>query len=382
MPSGSLDDAPHDDDTAQDPSAANDPATPDADEDEADAHDGSDANDGGAYNGGGAYDGSGVLYNTGPPPATAPAEPKHVDSRPARPSFRISRPKHLRDEVPLLPLPNDPWHGPAALDVTLVGETVPAEPDPRARATTRRRAWLAGAATIVAVAAAASFAMWGAPSTADRGPDFAVTGGDVTVDPDRQSEPPAGTPSPGGTATATTSRSPGPTRTATSTSTATTPSTTPALTPTFTPTTQPPVPTTPPPPVGPTLVPVPPHTATIVSASGLCLDDNARLSNENNPIQVYVCNATPAQDFTFTAGGALQVIGKCIRPAGAWSGAPVSLRTCDGSVGQSWYFRSDKVIINKGSGLCLTNSGAIINGLPQATVSTCTAAVSQRWTFN
>jgi hypothetical protein len=118
----------------------------------------------------------------------------------------------------------------------------------------------------------------------------------------------------------------------------------------------------------------------ILASSGKCLDNTEASSNNNNPIQLFDCNGTDAQKFSFNADGTLRVVGKCIRPAGSGRGSRVQLFDC-GSVPTAWqwYFRSDKVIVNKAYALCLTASDVIVNGAPQATIETCTGTSTQQW---
>ena len=283
-----------------------------------------------------------------------------------------------------------------------------ADPEAAPRRPARRRAWLAAAATVVTVGGAASFALWGQPSTAVRGTDLAVPGTDRTLpwpagtdpnttDPDttdpnalnpNTTDPDAPDPdapdalnpttadpdalNPDAHATAAPPGTPGPSRSAMPTPTTAAPPLSIAAPVT------PPAPTTPP--VDPSKIPVTPHVGTIIANSGNCLDNWSKITAEGNPMQVFSCNGTIAQKITFGADDTLAVAGKCIRPAGTSPGALVALRSCDGWTSQ-WFFRSDHVIVHTASGLCLTDSGILTNGLAQTTISVCTAAASQRWTF-
>lgn len=146
-------------------------------------------------------------------------------------------------------------------------------------------------------------------------------------------------------------------------------------------TTNPP-PVSPPASATPTPVYVAPRTGTIVGASGKCVDDNSNWSVEGNPIQVWECNRTQAQQWSYGTDATLQVHNKCIRPAGdaPASGAVVQLRAC-ATAYQGWLFRSDATLFNPASGLCLTDPGVLIDGRPQLTVTTCRGTANQRWTL-
>ncbi len=65
-------------------------------------------------------------------------------------------------------------------------------------------------------------------------------------------------------------------------------------------------------------------TGAITSAlsTGLCIDDRGGVETDNNPIQIYTCNGSAAQQWTITpqSGGVLNTIsrdGKCLTVAGS-----------------------------------------------------------------
>ncbi|HVV24075.1 MAG TPA: glycoside hydrolase family 3 C-terminal domain-containing protein, partial [Pseudonocardiaceae bacterium] len=73
-------------------------------------------------------------------------------------------------------------------------------------------------------------------------------------------------------------------------------------------------------------------TGPIVSgvSSSLCVDDRAASTVNGNPIQIYTCNGTNAQQWTVAAGNTLQVLGKCmdVTGAGTANGTKVQLYDC------------------------------------------------------
>src|ERR1700728_3929840 len=53
-------------------------------------------------------------------------------------------------------------------------------------------------------------------------------------------------------------------------------------------------------------------TGPITGYEGLCLDDRSASTADFNPIQVYTCNGTDAQDWTVNSNGTLTVLGNCL----------------------------------------------------------------------
>jgi hypothetical protein len=123
--------------------------------------------------------------------------------------------------------------------------------------------------------------------------------------------------------------------------------------------------------------PRPPETAAvgaITGVGGLCVDDNGRLSNNGNPIQVYTCNGSAAQIWTVATNDTLQVLGKCMRV----SGSEILLWDCDGSASEIWHRGAHGSLLNPATGLCLddpqwTTSGGHLD------IASCNGAANQSW---
>ena len=79
-------------------------------------------------------------------------------------------------------------------------------------------------------------------------------------------------------------------------------------------------------------------TGPITGYEGLCLDDRSASTADFNPIQVYTCNGTNAQDWTVNSNGTLTVLGDCldVTGAGTANGTLVDLYTCNGTGAQVW----------------------------------------------
>jgi hypothetical protein len=130
-------------------------------------------------------------------------------------------------------------------------------------------------------------------------------------------------------------------------------------------------------PSGPTLLPITPLTSHIIGSAGLCVDDNSNWSKVGNKIQIWDCNRSDAQIWSFASDGTVRVHDVCMRASGAAPGALVQLWTCDGTPLQAWQFDSDGELVNRAAGLCLTDDTKVAG--TQLQVSTCRKADGQRW---
>lgn len=119
----------------------------------------------------------------------------------------------------------------------------------------------------------------------------------------------------------------------------------------------------------------------IVGYAGLCLDDKSALTADFNPIQVYTCNGTAAQQWTVASDGTLQVLGKCldVDAAGTADGTTVDLYDCNGTGAQTWQPQSDGALLNPASGKCLDDTGWSTAPGTQVQIWSCTGAANQQW---
>jgi len=123
-------------------------------------------------------------------------------------------------------------------------------------------------------------------------------------------------------------------------------------------------------------------TGPIVGYEGLCLDDRSASTADFNPIQVYACNGTSAQDWTVNSNGTLTVLGNCLDVAGAGTanGTLVDLYPCNGTGAQSWVHESNGELVNTNSGKCLDDTGFGGSGT-QVQIWTCADSSNQQWTL-
>jgi hypothetical protein len=121
-------------------------------------------------------------------------------------------------------------------------------------------------------------------------------------------------------------------------------------------------------------------TGPIVGYQGLCLDDRSASTALFNPIQVYTCNGTSAQQWTVESNNTLEVLGMCldVNGAGTADGTTVDLYTCNGTGAQTWVPQSDGALLNPNSGKCLDDTGYGGSGT-QAQIWDCTGNANQAW---
>ena len=123
-------------------------------------------------------------------------------------------------------------------------------------------------------------------------------------------------------------------------------------------------------------------TGPIVGYGGLCVDDRAASTANFNPVQVYTCNGTAAQQWTVVqAGSTLHVLGKCmdINGGGTADGTTVDLYDCNGTAAQVFIPRSNGSLYNPQSGRCLDDTGWSTTPGTQLQIWDCTGNANQQW---
>jgi chitinase len=129
--------------------------------------------------------------------------------------------------------------------------------------------------------------------------------------------------------------------------------------------------------------PPPPGSGPVKLAyNGLCLDDRSASTTNFNPIQVYTCNGTNAQNWTLTSSNQLQALGKCldVNGAGTANGTKVDLYDCNGTGAQTWVHQSNGSYLNPNSGKCLDDTGWGGSGT-QAQIWACSGNSNQSWSL-
>jgi hypothetical protein len=120
----------------------------------------------------------------------------------------------------------------------------------------------------------------------------------------------------------------------------------------------------------------------ITGYRGLCLDDSNASTANYNPIQVYTCDSTAAQQWTVESNGTLQVLGKCLDVNGGntTNGTTVDLYDCNGTGAQTWVPQPNGALVNPRSGKCLEDNGSGGSGT-QAIIYDCSGGADQQWTL-
>jgi ricin-type beta-trefoil lectin protein len=122
----------------------------------------------------------------------------------------------------------------------------------------------------------------------------------------------------------------------------------------------------------------------VTGYDGLCVDDQSASTANYNPVQVYTCNNTGAQQWTFdTANDTLQVLGMCMDVSGGGTadGTLVDLYYCNGSGAQVWQPQADGALYNPQSGKCLDDTNWSTTPGTQLQIWDCSGNANQQWTL-
>jgi len=132
--------------------------------------------------------------------------------------------------------------------------------------------------------------------------------------------------------------------------------------------------------------PPPPGSGPITSGVGsnICLDDRSSSTANYNPVQIYTCNGTAAQQWSVVqAGSTLHVLGKCldVYAAGTANGTKVDLYDCNGTGSQVFIPQSNGSLYNPQSNRCLDVPGATTQSGTQVQIYDCNGTNAQQWTL-
>ncbi len=122
------------------------------------------------------------------------------------------------------------------------------------------------------------------------------------------------------------------------------------------------------------------HPATGTAIKGydsMCLDDAGAWESLNNPVDLYTCNSTAAQKWSFSSGE-LHVYGLCLADSGG-SGSPTYITNCRGSSIETWTHPTNGEYVLKSNGLCLTDPGSSKTAGTVQEIVTCTDTANQKW---
>ncbi|MEV0568853.1 RICIN domain-containing protein [Dactylosporangium sp. NPDC050588] len=132
--------------------------------------------------------------------------------------------------------------------------------------------------------------------------------------------------------------------------------------------------------------PPPPQVTTgqlVGVGSRMCLEYR---SGQNNQAVIDACDRAGSrntnQRWTIRPDGSIRADGGCldVANAGKGNGNAVQLYSCNGTVAQQWTFRGDGTLVNPNSGRCLDVANGGTGAGTQVIIWDCTGAANQRWT--
>ncbi|MER5641604.1 ricin-type beta-trefoil lectin domain protein, partial [Kitasatospora sp. NPDC002227] len=122
--------------------------------------------------------------------------------------------------------------------------------------------------------------------------------------------------------------------------------------------------------------------------SNLCMDENGGVPTPGTKIQVWTCNGSSAQTWTFNADGTVSLPwGGCMDAtnSGTYDGTPIQWNTCWGNAqsnkAQQFVPRADGTIFNPGSGKCVSDPNGNLTLGTQLVLWACNTAPDQNWTL-
>ncbi|WP_157546564.1 glycoside hydrolase family 16 protein [Hamadaea tsunoensis] len=120
----------------------------------------------------------------------------------------------------------------------------------------------------------------------------------------------------------------------------------------------------------------------ITGYGGKCVDISGASTANGAKAQLWTCNGTAAQSFTFS-GGNLRVLGKCLDVAsgGTANGTKVQLWDCNGSGAQVWQHTSINEYYNPQSAKCLDAAGPSSADGTQLQIWACAGSANQKWSL-
>ncbi|MGW6501194.1 RICIN domain-containing protein [Nonomuraea angiospora] len=121
----------------------------------------------------------------------------------------------------------------------------------------------------------------------------------------------------------------------------------------------------------------------ITGIGGKCVDVAGAATANGTAVQLYDCNDTAAQSWTWNADGSVRALGKCmdVTDGATANGAKVQLYDCNGTGAQRWTYDSGTGrIVNPQSGRCLDATGASSANGTRLQIWDCAGSANQKWT--
>jgi hypothetical protein len=116
-----------------------------------------------------------------------------------------------------------------------------------------------------------------------------------------------------------------------------------------------------------------PTSGVVVGAGGLCLDVRGGVAAEGQPVQLYGCNYSAAQQVSYNADNTVRMLGRCLTTAGTTA-------TCTAAANQLWTRQSNGALSNPATGRCLdVPDGNTTPGAVQLRLYDCNGSAGQTW---
>ncbi|MGA3154293.1 MAG: GH25 family lysozyme [Streptosporangiaceae bacterium] len=125
--------------------------------------------------------------------------------------------------------------------------------------------------------------------------------------------------------------------------------------------------------------------------AGKCLNDIGNSAAVGTAADLYTCDGSSAERWTYAEDGSLRIHGECLQGTGS-AGGRVRLESCSGSALQQWRLAYPRAVnrhaaggaialVNPGSGLCLADPGGIASNWVRVITLTCDGERAQAWTL-
>jgi lysophospholipase L1-like esterase len=116
-----------------------------------------------------------------------------------------------------------------------------------------------------------------------------------------------------------------------------------------------------------------------------CVDVESSGTANGTHVQLYGCDNTAAQNWTFApgAGGTFRALGGCmdVNAGGTADGTPVQLWQCNGTSAQRWQTGPNGSLVNPASGRCLDDPNSTTADWTQLQIWDCNGTAAQQWTL-
>jgi|GEM_PF-4705315 len=115
----------------------------------------------------------------------------------------------------------------------------------------------------------------------------------------------------------------------------------------------------------------------------LCLDDSGSGTTNGNKVDIWPCNGTEAQEWTYNSNHTITDFGKCldVYQQGTANGTKVDLYQCNGGSNQYWTYTGSDTLVSKQSGDCLDDPQGSTTKGTQLQIWACNGNTQQYWYY-